>query len=54
MASQVGEFDAALRELNRAIDLRNPFLIFSKIDPLFDPLRIDPRFAPALARLNLN
>ena len=54
MASQVGEFDNALRDLNRAIDLRNPFLIFSKIDPLLDPLRMHPRFASALARLNLN
>ncbi len=54
MSAQVGEIDAALRNLNRAIDLRNPFLIFSKVDPLFDPPRKDPRFASALARLNLN
>ena len=53
MSAQVGEIDAALRDLNRAIELRNPFLNFSKIDPLFDPLRKDPRFASALAQPNL-
>jgi TolB-like protein/Tfp pilus assembly protein PilF len=54
MAAQAGDIDDAFSELNRAIDARNLFLIYTKIDPLFDPLRGDARFAAALQRLSLN
>ena len=52
MAAQAGDIDDAFRELNRAIDARGQFLVFAKIEPLFDPLRGDARFTAALKRLN--
>ena len=54
MAAQAGDIDDAFRELNRAIDARGQFLVFAKIEPLFDPLRGDARFTAALKRLNLH
>ncbi len=54
MAAQAGDIDDAFRELNRAIDARSQFLVFAKIEPLFDPLRGDARFTAALKRLNLH
>ncbi len=53
-AGMAGEKDEAFRHLNLAIDERNQFLKFTKVDPLFDPLRNDSHFAAALQRLNLN
>ena len=45
--------DAAFAELDRAIADRNAFLIFLNVEPMFDPIRADPRFAKVAARVGL-
>jgi len=52
-AAQAGETDEAFRYLNRAIDRRELMVFMLKVDQQFDSLRKDPRFAEALARVNL-
>jgi TolB-like protein/DNA-binding winged helix-turn-helix (wHTH) protein/Flp pilus assembly protein TadD len=49
----LGENDEAFRSLQRAIELRAPFVILLKVDPRFDSLRQDPRFPNLLRRMNL-
>jgi hypothetical protein len=39
--------------LARACDERTPLVLFLKSDPVFDPMRPDPRFAALLARMGL-
>lgn len=41
----VGEPDGAFEWLQRAWELRDPWLVFLTVDPRFDPLHGDPRFA---------
>lgn len=56
-AAMIGGEEArneAFRALNLAIDQRNRYLIYAKVETLFDPVRNDPRFAAAMKRLNLN
>lgn len=48
-----GEKDEAFRSLEKAIELRAPFVILLKVDPRFDPLRPDSRFRGLLRRMNL-
>lgn len=40
----LGEHDAALEHLSRASDERSGFLAYLRVEPMFDPLRSDPRF----------
>ena len=47
----LGETDRALQALERAAVQRASDLSFLGTDPLFDPLRADPRFAALRARL---
>jgi hypothetical protein len=47
----LGEKDQAIRELNKAYDRRENDLYWLKTDPLFDPLRDDPRFKELIARV---
>jgi hypothetical protein len=49
----LGDADRALRWLERAYDERAPQLIWLKADPIFDPLRSDPRFTRLLRRMRL-
>jgi len=49
----LGEKDEAFRSLEKAIELRAPFVILLKVDPRFDSLREDPRFQNLLRRMNL-
>ena len=48
-----GDRDAALTWLEKAYAERAQALTFLKIDPLFDPVRTEPRFAALLARIGL-
>ena len=45
--------DDAIRCLEQAFDDRTPRLIWVKVDPSFDNIRDDPRFAALIARLGL-
>jgi serine/threonine protein kinase/tetratricopeptide (TPR) repeat protein len=49
----LGEKDEAFRSLEKAIELRAPFVIVLKVDPRFDSLHEDPRFQNLLRRMNL-
>jgi serine/threonine-protein kinase len=47
------EQDEALAWLERAADLRDPFLMFLKVDPRWKNIRQDSRFIRLLKRMNL-
>ena len=47
------EVDEAFDWLNRGIDERSPWIIFLKMDPVYDALRCDPRFQNLLGRAGL-
>ena len=47
----LGERDAALELLARAVDARDPSVLWMAVDPRLDPVRTDPRFQALLARL---
>jgi hypothetical protein len=50
----LGEKDRAFEWLEKAYDERFAGLLASiKVDPIYDPLRSDPRFADLLRRMNL-
>jgi adenylate cyclase len=49
----LGDPDAAIALLQRAVTERDPTLIQLGIDPTFDPLRTDPRFISMLDALHL-
>jgi TolB-like protein/Tfp pilus assembly protein PilF len=49
----LGEKDEAFRSLEKAIELRAPFVTLLKVDPRFDSLREDPRFPQLLHKMNL-
>jgi len=49
----LGETDEAFCALEKAIELRAPYVILLKVDPRFDSLRPDPRFTQLLRRMNL-
>ncbi len=51
--AQLGEEDQAFEWLEKAYEERQGWLIFLKSEPLFDPLRDDPRFTDLLRRMNL-
>lgn len=49
----LGRTGEALDWLERAFEAGSGLLVFLGVEPMFDPLRADPRFAPLLARLNI-
>ncbi|MGH8249066.1 MAG: tetratricopeptide repeat protein, partial [Gammaproteobacteria bacterium] len=49
----LGENDAAFRLLEKFYQDRRPYLLYLKLDPDFDPLRGDARFADLARRLGL-
>jgi serine/threonine-protein kinase len=49
----LGDKDRALEQLNKAFDERAGWIIYLKVEPLFDPLRSEPRFADLVSRLGL-
>src|SRR5947199_4411948 len=53
VAWALGRTDDAFRWLERAADEREPRVIYLGVDPLYEPLRADPRFVALLRRLGL-
>ena len=51
--ANLGDEDAAFSWLERAMTDNSRSLMFLKINPLYDPVRGDPRFIDLLVRLNL-
>ena len=48
----LGDKDQAFRSLAKAIEERDSALAYAKIEPMYDPLRSDPRFQDLLRRMN--
>jgi tetratricopeptide (TPR) repeat protein len=48
----LGETNAALEWLEKAFEDREPRIAELKVDPIFDPLRSEPRFQDMLRRMN--
>ena len=49
----LGERDQALTWLGRACEVRSSWIPWVKVEPKFDPLHSDPRFADLLRRVNM-
>jgi serine/threonine protein kinase/tetratricopeptide (TPR) repeat protein len=49
----LGEKDNAFDWIQKAYDDRSAWLVYLKVDPLFDPIRSDPRFTDMLRRVGL-
>jgi TolB-like protein len=52
--AQLGERDQAFSQLQAAIDQRDPFVTWLKIEPQYDSLRSDPRYRELLAQINMS
>jgi hypothetical protein len=51
--ASLGNKDEAFKWLDQALDGRFGPLIYLKVNPIWDPLRSDPRFAERLRRVGL-
>jgi hypothetical protein len=49
----LGDKAQALAWLEKAYDQRHPYLILIKVEPVFDSLRSDPRFAELIRKVGL-
>ncbi|MDQ5846165.1 MAG: tetratricopeptide repeat protein, partial [Acidobacteriota bacterium] len=49
----LGEKERAIEQLNKAFEDRAGWIMYLKVEPLFDPLRSDPGFTDLVRRLNL-
>ena len=49
----LGDRDKAFEWLDKAYESRSEMLVWSKIDPMLDPIRTDPRFVDLLQRVGL-
>jgi eukaryotic-like serine/threonine-protein kinase len=52
--SGLGEKEQAMEWLEKAEEARDPWVTGLKVEPMFDPLRSDPRFLELLHRVGLN
>jgi eukaryotic-like serine/threonine-protein kinase len=52
--ARLGEIDKAIEQLNKAFEVRDHQMAQLKVNPLFDPLRSDPRFQELLRRMKLD
>lgn len=50
---QSGDLDRAFQYLSKGIEERSNWLVYLRVDPIFDPLRSDPRFEDLAARVGL-
>jgi DNA-binding winged helix-turn-helix (wHTH) protein/TolB-like protein/Flp pilus assembly protein TadD len=50
----LGEQAKAFEQLNKAFEERSGWIIYLKVEPQFDSLRADPRYASLLQRINLS
>ena len=48
----LGEHEKSLDLLEKAYEERNPYMVKLKVEPIFDPIRSDPRFQSLLRRMN--
>jgi hypothetical protein len=53
MYARLGDNDRVLEWLQKAYDKHSDYLVLLKVDPLFDPLRSDPRFAKLMRDIGL-
>ncbi len=49
----MGEKDKAIAELERSVEQHDSWFRWAKVEPLFDPLRDDPRFNSLLKRMGM-
>ena len=47
----IGDSPQALKWLNRAVEERSEYLVFLRVDPIFDKLRTEPEFAPLIEKI---
>jgi hypothetical protein len=50
----LGDVDVAFQSLDRALALRDPYLVYLGVHPMWDPLRSDPRMDERLAGIGLS
>jgi len=50
---ELGDFDKAFEQLNAAYDAHESTVTWLKVEPLFDPLRSDPRYQELLQKLRI-
>jgi TolB-like protein len=53
MYCYAGDYDRAIELLEKAFEVRHPTLPYVSCNPIWDPLRSDPRFQDLLRRMNL-
>jgi TolB-like protein len=53
IATGLGEKDQAFGWLDKAVDAHDPNFLFGVFDPLWDPVRSDPRYTQVLRRMRL-
>ncbi|HEY6246248.1 MAG TPA: tetratricopeptide repeat protein [Pyrinomonadaceae bacterium] len=51
--TELGDFDKAFEQLNAAYDAHESTSTWLKVEPLFDPLRSDPRYQELLQKLRI-
>ena len=49
----LGQWDAALRWIQKSIDERRGWFVYARVNPMFDPIREHPRFQAMMAELKL-
>jgi hypothetical protein len=49
----LGEKDQALAWLEKAYDDRSSYMVYLKVEPIFDSLHSDPRFVDLIRRVGL-
>lgn len=49
----LGDKERTFEWLNKAIPEHTSYLVFMRVDPKFDPVRFDPRFADFMRRIGL-